>query len=56
MFGDREHLLERGYGEELWQKDLTMVVAIDDKKNILENFKAQLRFNLIGLGLVRGSG
>ena len=35
--------MARGYGEELWHKDLTMIVAVDDKKNVLENFKSQLR-------------
>lgn len=34
--------MERGYSEALWHKDLTMVVSIDDKKNITEQFKANL--------------
>jgi hypothetical protein len=42
----RSHLMQQGYHESVWQKDVSLKVEIEDKKNIEENFKAALLFVL----------
>lgn len=39
----RDHLLDMGYSLDLFWSTMTMNVTIDDKENILENFKSELR-------------
>ena len=38
----KQHLFQMGYHPQLWDKDLHLIVQIDDKRNVYENYRRSL--------------